>query len=56
LLHHVTKGRNRPWTIAAENAVELLDGEAVMEAVDDVVVGNVRECGAGVEETFQIRP
>jgi hypothetical protein len=34
----------------------LLSGEAVVEADDGVVVGDIGDGGVGVEEPFEVRP
>ena len=54
LQHHVAKGHDRAGSIPFEVTIELLSGEAVVEAVDDVVIGDVGDGGARVEESRKL--
>jgi hypothetical protein len=55
-LHHVVEFHNSLGAVASTIAVEILLDEAVLEAVDDVLVGDVGDGGVGVEETPGVRP
>ena len=54
LQHHVTKGLDRAGSIPFEVTIELLSGEAVVEAVNDVVIGDVGDDGARVEKPLDV--
>ena len=54
LQHHVVEGHNRSRSVSSEVAIELLSGKAVVEAVDDVVVDDVGDGGARVEESRKL--
>ena len=54
LQHHVVEGHNRLRSVSSEVAIELLSGKAVVEAVDDVVVDDVGDGGARVEESRKL--
>jgi len=54
LQHHVVEGHNRSRSVSSEVAIELLSGKAVVEAVDDVVVDDVGDGGARVEESRKV--
>ena len=54
--HHITKGHDQSRAVSTEVAVQLLGGEAVVEAVDDVVGDDVGDGGACVEKPLDVRP
>jgi hypothetical protein len=56
LLHHVTEFHDSLWAIAAEIAVDVLRAEAVLEVVDDILVGDVGDSGAHLEEARGVGP
>jgi hypothetical protein len=49
-VHHVTKARNSFWPILPEVSIDAWVGDAVVEAVDDVILRDVRDGSANVEE------
>ena len=53
LQHHVSEGHDRSGAVASKIMVELLCSEPIMEAVDDVIIGDVGDGGAGVEKSFE---
>jgi xanthine dehydrogenase molybdopterin-binding subunit B len=55
-LHHVAKLYGGPGAVASEVTVDVLHGEAVLEAVDDVLVGDVGDGGAYLEEAPSVGP
>jgi hypothetical protein len=56
LLHHVMELHEGLGTVAPKVLVEVPLGEVVLEAVDDILVGDVGDSGAVVEETSSVRP
>jgi hypothetical protein len=55
-VHHITKARNCLRPVPPEISVDAWVGDAVVEAVDDVVLRNVRDGGADVEEATCVGP
>jgi hypothetical protein len=55
-MHHITKARNSFWPIPPEVSVDAWVGDAVVEAVDNVVLRDVRDGSADVEEATCIGP
>jgi hypothetical protein len=55
-VHHITKARNGLWPIPPKIYIDALVGDAVVEAVDDVVLQNVHDGGADVEEVTCVGP
>jgi hypothetical protein len=55
-LHHVTKLHGSLGAVASKVAVDVLHGEAILEAVDDVLVGDVGDGGAHLEEVPGVGP
>jgi hypothetical protein len=56
IVHHITKARNSFWPIPPEISVYARVGDAVVEAVDDVLLRDVRDGGADVEEATRVGP
>jgi hypothetical protein len=54
--HHVTQLHSSSWAIASEVVVRVLQEEAILEAVDDVLIGDVGDGGAHLEETPGVGP
>jgi hypothetical protein len=50
VVHHITKAYNSFWPIPPEVSVDAWVDDAVVEAVDDVVLRDVRDGSANVEE------
>jgi hypothetical protein len=50
LLHHVTELYDGRGAVATKVTVEVSLGEAILEAVDDILIGDVGDGGASVEE------
>jgi hypothetical protein len=55
-VHHITKARNSFWPVPPKIPVGAWVGDAVVEAVDDVVLRNVCDGGADVEEAACVGP
>jgi hypothetical protein len=55
-VHHITKVRNSLQPVPPEISVDARVGDAVVEAVDDVVLRDVRDGGANVEEATRVGP
>jgi hypothetical protein len=55
-LHHVMKFHDGVGPVASKVAVEVPLGEAILEAVDDVLVEDVGDGGTGVEEALGVGP
>jgi hypothetical protein len=55
-LHHVTKLHGGPRVVASKVAVDMLHGEAILEVVDDILVGDVGHGGAYLEEAPGVGP
>jgi hypothetical protein len=56
VVHHITKARNSLWPVPPEIPVYARVGDAVVEEVDDVVLRDVRDGGADVEEATRVGP
>jgi hypothetical protein len=56
IVHHITKARNGLQPVPPEISVDAWVSDAVVEAVDDVMLRNVRDGGADVEEATCVRP
>jgi hypothetical protein len=56
IVHHITKARNGLWPVPPKISVDAWVGDAVVEAVDDVALQNVRDGGTDVEEAMCVRP
>jgi hypothetical protein len=54
-VHHITKARNSPRPVPPKIPVDAWVGDAVVEAVDDVILRDVRDGGADVEEATCVR-
>jgi hypothetical protein len=53
-VHHITKAHNSLWPVPPEIPVDARVGDAVVEAIDDVVLRNVRDSSANVEEATRV--
>jgi hypothetical protein len=51
IVHHVTKSCNNFWFVLPKVSIDAWVGEAIVEAVDDVLFRDVRNGGSYVEET-----
>jgi hypothetical protein len=56
VMHHVTKARNSFRPIPPEVSVDAWVGDAVVKAVDDVILRDVRDGSANVEEATCVGP
>jgi hypothetical protein len=56
IVHHITKARNSFRPVPPEIPVYARVGDAVVEAVDDVLLRDVRGGGANVEEAMRVGP
>jgi hypothetical protein len=56
IVHHITKARNSLWLVPPKISVDAWVGDAVVEAVDDVVLRDVHDGGADVEEATCVGP
>jgi hypothetical protein len=56
IVHHITKARNSLHPVPPKISVDAWVGNAVVEAVDAVVLRNVRDGGADVEEATCVGP
>jgi hypothetical protein len=56
IVHHITKARNSLWPVPPKISVDAWVGDAVVEAVDDVVLRNIRDGGADVEIATCVGP
>jgi hypothetical protein len=56
IVHHIMKAHNSLRPVPPEIPVDAWVGDAVVEAVDDVVLRDVRDGGADVEETTCVGP
>jgi hypothetical protein len=55
-MHHIMKARNSLWPVPLKIPIDAWVGDAVVEAVDDVVLRDVRDGGADVEEATCVGP
>jgi hypothetical protein len=56
IVHHITKACNSLWPVPPEIPVDAQVGDAVVETIDDVVLRDVRDGGADVEEATCVGP
>jgi hypothetical protein len=56
VVHHVTKARNSFRPVPPEVSVDAWVGDAILEAVDDVVLRDVRDGSMNVEEATCVGP
>jgi chaperonin cofactor prefoldin len=56
IVHHITKARNGLRPVPPEISVYARVGDAVVKAVDDVLLRDVRDGGADVEEATRVGP
>jgi hypothetical protein len=56
IVHHITKARNSFRPVPPKIPVYARVGDAVVEAVDDVILRDVRDGGADVEEATRVGP
>jgi hypothetical protein len=50
-VHHVTQSRNSLWPVPSKVSVDAWIGDAVVEAVDDVLFRDIHDGGTDIEET-----
>jgi hypothetical protein len=55
-LHHVVELHDSLGAVAAEVAVDVLRAEAILEVVDDVLIGDVGNGGAHLKEAPGVGP
>jgi hypothetical protein len=55
-VHHITKARNSFRPVPPEIPVYAQVGDAVVEAIDDVVLRDVRDGGANVKKMTRVGP
>jgi hypothetical protein len=55
-VHHVTKSCNSFWSVPPKVSVDAWVGDAVVEAVDDVFLRDIRNDGEDIEEMVCIGP
>jgi hypothetical protein len=55
-VHHITKARNSFRPVPPEVSVDAWDGDAIVEAFDDVILRDVRDSNANVEEAMCVGP
>jgi hypothetical protein len=55
-VHHITKARNSLWPVPPEIPVDAWVGDAVVETIDDVILRDVRDGGADIEEATCVGP
>jgi hypothetical protein len=55
-VHHITKPRNSFQSVPPKVSVDAWVGDAVVKAVDDVFLQDIRNGSANVEETACIGP
>jgi hypothetical protein len=53
-LHHVMKFHHLVWTISSEVTAKRLRGDAVVEVVDDILIGDDSDGGSCVEEVLHV--
>jgi hypothetical protein len=56
LCHHVAQLYRSSWVVAPEVVVRVLREEPVLEAADDILIGDVGDGGACLEETPGVGP
>jgi hypothetical protein len=56
IVHHITKARNSLRPVPLEIPVDAWVGDAVVETIDDVILRDVRDGGADVEEVTCVGP
>jgi hypothetical protein len=56
IVHHITKASNSLRSVPPEIPVDARVGDAVVETIDDVVLRDVRDGGADVEEATCVGP
>jgi hypothetical protein len=56
IVHHITKARNSLRPVPPEIPVDAWVGDAVVETIDDVILRDVRDGGADVEEATCVGP
>jgi hypothetical protein len=56
VVHHITKARNSFRPVMPKVSVDAWVGDAVVEAVDDVTLRDVRDGSANVEEATSVGP
>jgi hypothetical protein len=56
IVHHITKARNSLRPVPPKISVDARVGDAVVETIDDVVLRDVRDGGADVEEATCVGP
>jgi hypothetical protein len=56
IMHHITKARNSFWPVPPEVSVYARVRDAGVETVDDVLLRDVRDGGADVEEATRVGP
>jgi hypothetical protein len=56
VVHHVTKPHNSFQSVPPEVSVDAWVGDAVVEAIDDVFLQNIRNGSVNIEETTCIGP
>jgi hypothetical protein len=56
IVHHIMKARNSFRPVPPEIPVYARVGDAVVEAIDDIVLRDVRDSGANVEEATRVGP
>jgi hypothetical protein len=55
-VHHITKARNSFWPVLPKVSIDVWVGDAVVETVDDVVLRDIRDGSANVEEATCVGP
>jgi hypothetical protein len=55
-VHHITKARNSLWPVLPKISIDDWVGDAVVEAIDDVILRDVRDGGTDVEEATCVGP
>jgi hypothetical protein len=56
VVHHVTKSCNSFWSVPPKVSVDARVGDAIVEAVDNVLLRDIRNGGTHVEETACVGP
>jgi energy-coupling factor transporter transmembrane protein EcfT len=52
--YHIAESHDRARSVSSEVAIELLGGEAIVEAVDDVVIGDVGDGRSCIKEPLDV--